>query len=221
MKYIFFLLIIISGSTLYGQTDSIEKAILYNKMLSKEIGQVEYSRIATRWTQTMKEFKKYPELPFDQKGQVYYLFLYRFIDLNKEMLFNRILEWLSINYGLYPAYIYSNKEDGKIIFRNSLSIDYFNSCTYTVVISIKNEKILMEIINLGYQIYYEGHYSNNDWIPEKTISYSISEFFPVILKNPSVWNSSLNLLISTNELFNSKKDSLFEFLKSYGTYYEF
>ena len=79
----------------------------------------------------------------------------------------------------------------------------------------------MEIINLGYQIYYEGHYSNNDWIPEKTISYSISEFYPIILKNPSVWNSSLNLLISTNELFNSKKDSLFEFLKSYGTYYEF
>jgi hypothetical protein len=221
MKYSFILLIIIFGSTLYGQTDSIEKAILYNKMLSKEIGQVEYSRIATRWSQTMKEIKKYPELPFDKKGQVHYLFLYRFIDLSKEMLFNRILEWLSINYGLFPAYIYADREDGKIIFRNSLSIDYYNSCTYTAVIWIKNEKILMEIINLGYQIYYEGHYSNNDWIPEKTISFSISQFYPVILKNPSEWNSSLNLLISTNVLFNSEKDSLFEYLKSYGTSYEF
>ena len=65
MKNLFLFLFLIFGSSLYGQTDSLEKAILYNKMLSKEIKQVEFSRIALRWNQTIKEIKKYPELPFD------------------------------------------------------------------------------------------------------------------------------------------------------------
>ena len=49
----------------------------------------------------------------DLKGEIHYLFLYKFIDFNKETLFNRTLEWLSINYGLVPSYLYSNLEDGK------------------------------------------------------------------------------------------------------------
>ena len=52
----------------------------------------------------------------------------------------------------------------------------------------------MEIINIGYQAYYEGHYSDNEWIPDKTINFSLSQIYPIILKNPSEWNSNLNLL---------------------------
>lgn len=215
MKKSFLLLILILGSTLYGQTDSIEKAILYNKMLSKEIGQMEFSRIATKWNQTIKEIKKYPELPLDQNGQVHFLFLYKFTDLNKEKLFTRTLEWLSINYGLIPSSIYSNMEDGKIIFRNSLNLNNINNCTYTSIISIKNEKILMEIINIGYQAYYEGHYSDNEWISEKTINFSLSQIYPIILKNPSEWNSNLNLLITTDKLINIEKTNLYDYIMNY------
>jgi len=77
-------------------------------MLSNEIEQSEFSRIGARWNQTMKEIKKYPDLPLDQSGQVHYSFLNKFAGLNKEKLFTRTLEWLSINYGLFPQYIYTN-----------------------------------------------------------------------------------------------------------------
>ena len=221
MKNSIIFLVLIFGSNLYGQSDSIEKAILYNKLLSKEIGQGEYSKIGMRWNQTIKEIKKYPDLPLDQNGQVHYSFLNKFVDINKEKLFTRTLEWLSINYGLVPSYIYSNLEDGKIIFRNNLNINDINSCNYTSVISIKNEKILMEIINIGYQAYNEGHYSYNEWVPDKTLNFSISQVYPVILKNPLEWNSNLNLLKTTNELFNTEERNLYNYIMSYADSYVF
>ena len=42
MKNAIILSILIFGSNLYGQTDSIEKASIYNKMASKEIEQEEF-----------------------------------------------------------------------------------------------------------------------------------------------------------------------------------
>lgn len=221
MKNSVILLLLIFGSTLYGQTDSIEKAILYNKVLSKEIGQVEYSRNALKWVQTIKELGKYPELPLDQNGKIHYLFLYKFIDFNKETLFNRTLEWLSINYGLVPSYLYSNLEDGKIIFRNSLNIDYNNTCAYTSIISIKNEKILMEIINISYQVFYEGHYSYNEWVPEKTLNFSLSENYPIILKDPSTWKANLLWLKTVDELFSTEKKNFYDYITIYNYPNEF
>jgi hypothetical protein len=221
MKSSLILLVLIFGLNLYGQSDSIEKAILYKKVLAKEIEQVEFSKIAIKWNQTIKELKKYPDLPFDESGQVHYSFLNKFIDFNKEKLFTRTLEWLSINYGLIPSYIYSNLEDGKIIFRNSLNLKTGSTCNYTSIISIKNEKIRIEIINIGYQAYYEGHYSNDAWIPEKTINFSFPQIYPIILKPPSEWSLYLNLLKTTNDLFNTETKNLYDYIISYESYYMF
>ena len=127
------------GSILYGQTDSLEKAALYKRIVSKEIFQDEFSTIWTKWTQTLKKINKYPDLPLDQTGQVHYLFLKEFPGINKEKLFTLSLEWLSTNYGLFPSYIYSNLDDGKIILRNTVNLITGNNCTYTSTISLKNE----------------------------------------------------------------------------------
>ncbi len=43
MKKLLILPLLILGSTLFAQTDSIEKAVLYKKMLDKEIEQAEFS----------------------------------------------------------------------------------------------------------------------------------------------------------------------------------
>ncbi len=221
MKYSVILLLLIFGSTLYGQTDSIEKAIMYKKVMSKEIGQAEFSRLALKWNQIIRDIKKYPELPLDPNGQIHYIYLYKFPDLNKENLYNRTLEWLSINYGLIPSDIYSNTEDGKIIFRNSLSINYTNSCTYTSVISIKNDKILMEILNISYQVFSEAHYSGDAWVPEKTLNYSLSQMYPVILKDSSEWASDLFILSAVDELLNTEKKNLYDYIVSYNYSNEF
>lgn len=215
MKYSLVLLFLIFGTALYGQTDSIEKAILFNKLLSKELSQTEFSKIAVKWNQTIVQIKNYPELPFDKNGKVHYSFTNNFIGNTKDKLFTRTLEWLAINYGLLPSNIYSNMEDGKIIFRNSLILNTIHSCNYTSVISIKNEKILIEIINLGYQAYYEGRYSSDAWTPDKTVNFNISQLYPVILKNPLQWKTNLNLLISTDELMKTEKENLYDYITTF------
>ena len=221
MKYAIILTILIFGSDLYGQTDSIEKASIYNKMASKEIEQEEFVRTWQNWNQKMKEIKQYPNLPLDQSGKVHYSFVNNFPDFNKEKLFHRTLEWLSINYGLIPSYIYSDAEDGKIIFRNSLDLKTGRTCNYTSVITIKNEKILTEYISIAYQTFTPGHYFGDIWIPDKTVDSDISEVYPIVLKKFSEWNSNLNLLKTTNELFPTETKNLNDYIESYDSLYVF
>jgi hypothetical protein len=221
MKSTLILFILFSGSMLYGQTDSLERAILYKKLIDKEIRQDEFSKTWTSWNQAMKEIKKYPDLPLDQYGLVHYIYLYDFKGFDKEKLFNRTLEWLSINYGLIPSNVYSNKEDGKIIFRNSINLITGNTCTYAAIITLKNEKMLLEFINIGYQALLEGHYSNNTWVPERTIEYGINEVYPVILKKSTGWSSSLKLLETTNNFFKTEAEIIINYIITYDGLYSF
>jgi len=221
MKSSIVLLLLIIASNLNGQTDSIEKITIYNKNLSNEIEQEEFLRTWLRWNQALKEIKQYPNLPLDQNGQVHYSFLNKFTACNKEKLFNRTLEWLSINYGLIPAGIYSNMEDGKIILRNGLNIKTGSTCNFTSVITIKNEKILMEFFGIAYQTFYEGHYSGGTWIPERTVNLNINQVYPIVLKKPSEWIVNLNLLRITNELFDTETKNLYDYIMSYDSTYIF
>jgi hypothetical protein len=221
MKCILITVLVIFGSSLYGQTDSIEKASIYNKMASKEIEQEEFLKTWQSWNQKMKEIKQYPNLPLDRSGKVHYSFVNKLIDFNKEKLFNRTLEWLSINYGLVPSYIYSNAADGKIIFRNNLDLKTGSTCNYTSIISIKNEKIMIEYISISYQTFYPDHYSGDQWIPDRTVNIDISQVYPIVLKKPSEWNANLNLLKITNELFNTETQNLYDYIESYDSLYVF
>jgi hypothetical protein len=202
------------GLVLFGQTDSCEKAAIYNKLVSKDISEKEFSIIWTQWNQK-NAIQKYPDLPLDQNGKVHYIFIKEFIGFSKEMLFNRTLEWLSINYGLVPVNMYTNLADGKIILRNSLDLFKNNTCFYTANISILDDKIKVELISIVFQTYYEGDYSSGT--PDKTFSYNITEVFPIVLKKPSEWNFNILLLRTTDELFNTEIKNLWEYILSYDT----
>lgn len=149
MKNSLFVVLLVSGLNLYGQNDSIEKTTLYSRKLSNEISQDEFLNSWHKWNETIKEINGYPNMPLDQNGQVHYSFINNFPGENKDRLFNITLEWLSINYGLIPSSIYCNKEDGKIILRNNMEMKIGYTCNYTSVITIKNEKMLMEFYNIS------------------------------------------------------------------------
>jgi hypothetical protein len=221
MKNSLIILILLTGSVLYGQSDSIERIAIYNKLVNKEIKQDEFSRIFSAWNQKMREINKYPEIPVDQSGQAHYSFIREFKDIDKSKIFTRTLEWLSITYGLVPSYLYSNSEDGRIIYKNSINLITGNTCTYTCITSIKNEKILIEFINIGYQTMSEGHYSGDMWIPDKTTEFGINQVFPVILKKYLEWDLNLNLMKTTNDFFNTETENLCRYIVKYDSIYKF
>lgn len=214
LRTTFILIILAAGSAISAQTDSIEKAALYNKMITREITDAEFKKSWNAWTNFLKK-SEYPDLPLDNKGNVHYTEVTDFRGLDRETLFTRILEFLSVSYGLIPSDIYSDPKSGKIIFRNSMDLVTGNACIYTSVISIKDGRIRTELFNIIYQTYFEGEYSYDTWVPERTINTPINEILPIVLKKPSEWPQNLNLLRITSELFDAEVKNLSGYIMDY------
>jgi hypothetical protein len=221
MRIRFLLFLVLYASVLNGQTDSIEKAILYNKMISKEMLTEDYSKIGIKWNETIKKINKYPDLPLTKDGKVDFSFIYTYKDIGKNVLFNRTLEWLSITYGLIPSYLYSDRVDGKIICTNNFSANNNTTCNYAMIITIMDRKSLIEFENLDYQIRSGGYYSGDTWVPEKNNNFSIYQVFPVILKKSTEWEPNLNILKATKERFNNDVTSLNDYITGYESKYVF
>lgn len=212
MKKIVVLFLLLASSNLFGQTDSLEKAKLHNRLISREITEANYSKILSQWVELINRVG-YPDLPIDHNGVVHFIFINEFKGFDKDKLINRTREWLSINYGLLPGDMYSNEKEGKIILRNSLSLFNNYTCIFTSVISIKDEKIKFEIISISYQAYYEGDLSAGR--ADQTVNFNITEVYPIVLKKPSDWNINLSLFKATNKLFNTEIKNLNDYIMSY------
>lgn len=220
MRITILLIAFITGLDIYGQTDSIEKAIFYDKLKSKEISNIDFSTIGNKWNATIKK-ENYPELSLNNNGKIQYSFIIEFQDMIKDNLFNRVLEWFSITYGIIPAYLYSNFKDGKIICSSSININDNTSVTYTYIITVKDSKLLMEFTNIGYLVTKAGYNSYDTWIPEKTNYFNIDQVFPIILKDPSEWNYYFNILKTMDKHFNNDINSLNEYILNYDLRYLF
>ena len=120
-----------------------------------------------------------------------------------------------------PVQFLSNQEDGKIICSNSLKISDNTTSSFTYVITIKEKKILMDIVNLGYVETQTGHYANDVWIPDMSNFYGIDQIFPIILKEQSKWNYYLNILTIVNKQMKNDIDSLSDYIMQYDSRYNF
>ena len=218
-RWILVLVILITGSVIYGQSDSIERHLFYKKLSDKQISQDEFSRKWKEWNTRIKEIKNYPDLPVDKNGQVHYSFINEYSNQGKNLLFTRTLEWLAINYGLIPAYIYSSREDGKIIFRNNTNFSNGTTCNYTSILTIDSGKILTEFISIGYQKPVDEEYPGD--IADRSVSFSISQVIPVIYKKPAEWDYYLELLRLTNSYFRGENENHRLYIMSYDSAYKF
>lgn len=214
MKYILITACLVFTLPLLGQTDSIEKAILYNKVLEKEISKNKYTELGLYWNRVKKKFG-YPELDRNPSGQVHLSVLNELPACNKEYIFNRTLEWLAINYELYPQHMFSSFETGKIIYTYSYSIDSEYTCVYTAIITIKNNKLLFEMLNIKYLVYHPGYYYNNSWVNERTETIPAELLYPIIIKDVEVWEAYMKILSSCKELFEADKSNLKKYILEY------
>jgi len=220
MKIILILITLLIGSGIYAQTDSTEKVMLNKKQLSREISKAEYSFLSRKWNETM-ERNKYPELPFNSEGKVQYSFIMEFKDMSKQKLCNRILEWLTITHGIVPAYLYKNPDDGKIICSNSTFIQGTTLGTYTFVFTIKDGKVLIDFMNVGFKVSSGGFYSGDNWIPENTSFTPIDQVYPISTKDISTWTYYLKILETIDEHFNTDINGLNDYIINYDLRYLF
>lgn len=211
MRNLFIPLFLLIGISVFSQNDSTEKAILHKRVVSNQITQAEFARIAANWNRIVTAEKGYPELPFNQSKQVHYVFLSDFENAKKELLFRRTLEYLAVNYGLLPNFIYSSEQDGKIIVTNSFNADNRNTCNYTCVISVKDNRMMTEFIKITLTV-------DTEWGQSTT---GIEKTFPVITKRMQEWQPALSLLKKVNEFFESEIAGLSLFIENYESNYTF
>jgi len=203
MKQFFILAFLLFNFALMGQTLTIEQEALVKQFKGEKISQEKYTTIAKKWNKTIKKFEQYPDLPLGEDGVVRYTYVSDFANVEKDKLFNRTLEWLSINYGIYPSFIYTNREDGRIIFDSSFDISKNYTGFYTGIISVVDEKVVIELTNISFQAFFTGHYSGETWIPDQTTNLGINEIYPIILKDSEHWDLYLKLFKKANqEAFN-------------------
>jgi len=209
MRNIIFTLTIILSLPLSGQNDSIEKATIYNQFLSEKITLDEYRKKGRKWNETIKSFGTYPQSPVNDEGKVQYDYNIHVKDWSKEKLFKKTMEWLAINHGMIPTYVYSSLEDGKIIYSTSGPF----KLSYTFVITIKKENVIIEYHNVSFERTTGGYYNSNDvWIPEKTLPIDINHIFPIVNNKPTMWPLYLVKVKGMNNHFNNSIDVFIKYI---------
>jgi hypothetical protein len=228
MKPILLSLLLLSGTYLVSnsQTDSIEKKAAFDSFQKGYITNIDFRSLGSKWHKKMQEIKGYPDMPLDQTGQVYFSNQYEYKGVMKIKIFNRTMEWACINFGTEVNKIYSNLTEGKIIFNGSFSLNGGSStCVQTVVISIKDEKLLIEIFNFKYQSVIPAVFESNEYASSyrsaEFITTSINSIFPIILKGSNDWDSNLDLLKNTKSEVLSRLANLDGYITNYDVIYNF
>jgi hypothetical protein len=228
MKLILLLILLLTGTylTSNSQTDSIEKKAAFDKFQKGDMTNIDFNSLGSKWHNKMQEIKGYPNMPLDQTGQVYFSNQYEYKGMMKIKIFNRVMEWACINFGAEVDKIYSNLTEGKIIFNGSFNINGGSStCVQTVVISIKDEKLLIEIFNFRYQSVIPAEFESDEYGSSyrsaEFVNTSINSIFPIILNKSSDWDSNLNLIKNTKSEVLSRLTNLDSYISNYDAIYNF
>jgi hypothetical protein len=221
----------------FSQTYDAEIENVSKRFEKGEITQQEYRDLALEWKELIKEFDGYPSLPYDkERRMIQYEFIQNFSDLNKKNVYNRILEWAAINFGSLDAVLhYKDYESGKIILKGIVPIyqiidipSLFNTqeklletnCHQTYIFTLKNNKLKLQIQNIGYeQKYY--NYSQTSSGSLYTTDYRIHDLYPITDFPTEEWKNKLSQLVSTDEKIRNLKTNLFNYIKAYKKDYEF
>jgi hypothetical protein len=221
MKKICFLTLMILGLNVFSQTDSTEKAVYFAEFKANKVTASDLYDIGLRWNQLLDKFGQYPNLPLNEKGEVHFSFTIDLDGFTKESIINRTKEFLTLNYGLLPSDYYSNTEEGKLIFIAKKQMNPVYSLFYTSIITVIDNKMLIEFLRIGFNEIHKEQFSVDRWIPERRSEYSINRVFPIILKKPSDWEKNLKLLKYTNSHFSNTKELLIDYILEYNSKYKF
>jgi hypothetical protein len=238
-EYLIVIWFLFISIVLSGQTLELEKQYLNDLIQSGKINQDEAKKIGTSWHNMLNELGGYPELPYNPKTeQIEFIHIDTFTDISKRIIFDRVKEWIAINYGSINEVLhYENFNTGKIIVKGSTkyyiddivnnfwgdpksvvrSLLQYHTCIYTIV----DNKLKSEFTNLEYESESGGYANVNYYVPVSKINYSIWQLYPVTISEEETWISRLSTLKMTNERIDFLGKSIKEYIESSSIDYDF
>jgi hypothetical protein len=175
---------------------------------------LEYRKMAKVWNEIYNKYG-YPEIPYDSTNSNFrYEFIYSFDSISKNIIYNRILENVSMkNYHLADVLDYQDYELGKIILTttnngkfsdNNGTITYNCKYRFTVI----ENKVKVEVFKIRY-----NHSSFG--------TYPIEQLYPITKMKAGVWKSRFILLIAIDKDIRETVLNILHYIKNYQQDYNF
>lgn len=215
MKYIVLLALMLVSASAFSQSEQAEFEALKKSTASNfyEVGSFQDTLL--KWQKNLKKFGAYPDLPLNEAGAVHYAYELSFETQSQAELFRHSKEWIALNLALYGDQYYSCEANGKIIYATSFGTGTQYDCNYTAVLTIRDNKILIEFIRLSYENFTPGHYSGENWVGDNTVRRPIESLYPVCRLNSGEWQTVLKLFKSTNDNISQLVNDLSAHLQNY------
>jgi hypothetical protein len=225
-KILSFILLMPLITNVFAQSLAIEQNYINSEIQSGKLNADQVRTLGVKWNLFNKRFR-YPELPLNKiSGEVDFSDTLYFDNKKRDVIFERSLEWIAVNYG---SILHKDPDSGKIIANGNINIahtaDYrgsFNSpveyktvtsANYAMVLTIKDNKLKYNIINIEYT--FTDNYGSSYTIP-------INSLFPVISNDEFQWKKYLTVLYESKKiLYISLKNSLTEYINDIDGDYNF
>lgn len=231
MKKVFlsvFFTIFCNLQVIFCQSYSTELEIFTKNYQDGKYGADEYQRLAKKWQTAIKNVGGYPELPYNEKTKdVFYEFVFTFDSLDKNTIYNRILEWMSLQYSnLSTVLDYQDYDLGKIIIKGSNPIEpyykqtkLFYNCTYRFIL-IEN-RLKIEISQISTDCRYEEYYKGESIFYDYSVVDSIGSFYPISHLPSFQWEPRLFSLKYIDTDIKSSIETMVQFIQTTNEEYNF
>ena len=228
--------------TISAQTEALEKAHLNQLIQEGGNSQATYKKWAQEWRKMIQNFGGYPALPYnEQTKQIEFKFSTSLSGIPKQVIIDRIEEWISINYGSIDQVLhYKNQRTGKLIVKgyfaliDEIVLNNFwgfqlsnkvteGRCRHTAIFTITDGKLKVEYTNLKYEVSYDGRYDStfNTYIPSGTITTGLHQLYPVTAGDIKSWQPKLTALKLTDIECTATFQNLVNYIKEHKTDYQF
>ena len=211
----------------FSQSLAIEKQRVDSLLKSGTLNVSQTLQLRNNWLAFTANYN-YPELPLNiTTGEADFTDIMDLNNFNKQIIYQKCLEWSAIN---YFNILYKDPESGKIIAAGLMNLTHSaeypsgfgkkesptqTSVTYTMILTIKDNKIKFNITNIEYTF---SNYSESS--DEMTLSFD--SLFPIVLKDKMQWKRYITVLNETRgKIFFKLKTSMSDYVKTYENDYKF
>ncbi len=215
-----------------AQNEAIEKNLIAKKYDMGEIDLYKYQNYSKVWLD-MKTEVGYPIMPFNHDStDIFFGYVTQFDSLNKKIIYNRIMEWLSLKYSNLDDYIdYQDSSMGKIVFKNNVYVSPLkyrpkngpNSVNYTSInrFTVNGNKLRIEIFQISLSYNYSGNSSPEYYSSPYSQNYPIISFFPICKTESDYWKLRAYVLQWTKKDIENMVESINAFVADYKNDYNF
>jgi hypothetical protein len=224
---IFFLFCLNASAIVNAQNDSIDADYLSKQYLKGDFTIDKYQKLAKTWRDAIASVNGYPILPYKSDIQdIKYEYYFTFDSLDKNIIYNRILEFMSLKYANLASVIdYQDYDLGKIIIKarnpikahRSNRLYYLTNYRFTLI----ENRMKLEISQLSFDYEYNSYTMGETTFYNYLINEPVRKYYPITKNDSEYWQEYMQILKATKDDIESTAAKIEAFIQDINEDYNF